>query len=72
MLVIHPYHATMEDEMNLDIGDMVKITKQFEDDWGLGYNHTSRVEATGAYCDVGCQSQYGLCKPQIINATSSA
>eukprot|EP00834_Sanchytrium_tribonematis_P005827 NODE_381_length_8377_cov_0.385238.p4 type:complete len:308 gc:universal NODE_381_length_8377_cov_0.385238:5586-6509(+) len=53
VLVVHPYNATLDDELTLNVGDMIAITKEYQDGWALGYNHSSKMEGVFPAACVG-------------------
>eukprot|EP00835_Amoeboradix_gromovi_P000986 NODE_38_length_30618_cov_0.377142.p9 type:complete len:310 gc:universal NODE_38_length_30618_cov_0.377142:9562-8633(-) len=44
VLVMHPYNPTLDDELDLKIGDFIRVTTVFGDGWYLGYNLSSHKE----------------------------
>lgn len=42
--VTHPYDATLQDELALNIGDQVHIVKEFDDGWALGVHAVTQQE----------------------------
>lgn len=44
VLAIHPYNATRDDEIDLAVGDMLRVTTEYGDSWCLGYNLTKQQE----------------------------
>ncbi|KAJ3098695.1 hypothetical protein HDU96_010981 [Phlyctochytrium bullatum] len=47
MRVIHPYAATLPDELELRLGEVVILLRSFDDGWGLGLD--PRTGAQGAF-----------------------
>ena len=68
VLVIHPYNATMDDEVDLRVGDFIRVTTEFGDGWCLGYNHTLHSEGIFPSACVGGTSAPG--SPSLTNSES--
>ncbi len=44
VLVTYPYNASMDDELVLNVGDLLRVNIEYGDGWLLGYNHTTHQE----------------------------
>ncbi|KAJ1568821.1 Sorbin and SH3 domain-containing protein 2 [Nowakowskiella sp. JEL0078] len=42
MVVIRAYRPTLEDEVDLEPGDVIEVEEQFEDGWGVGTNTATK------------------------------
>jgi hypothetical protein len=47
MTVVHPYKGKLKDELDLRVGDKIKVKKVYDDGWGTGINE--RTGRSGAF-----------------------
>ncbi|KAE8249992.1 hypothetical protein A4X13_0g4988, partial [Tilletia indica] len=48
VIAIYPYSATLTDEMNLDVDDVISVVRLYDDGWALG-RRTAGIAAEGAF-----------------------
>ncbi|KAL7748102.1 hypothetical protein RI367_006458 [Sorochytrium milnesiophthora] len=65
-----PYVPELEDELELQVGDLVSIEQVFQDNWAVGENMTTRQ--TGCFPLVCCNKEVASSIESVISSASSA
>ncbi|KAI9220091.1 hypothetical protein BC828DRAFT_384367 [Blastocladiella britannica] len=71
-VVLHPYAAAQEDELVLDVGDLIHVTKVMDNGWAEGINLTQLSEGMFPMVCTATQSTVHLCSVLLESFSDQA